>query len=320
METDLNHISSFNPAPWCPNGHFHTIGRSLLSRSSKPPHQRVEIPTPDDDFLELDVSVSSRDRDRPVVALFHGLEGSTDRFYITELMNLFYELDWAIVAVNFRGCGSRMNRKRRFYHSGETEDYETVFEWIERQFTGRPLGAIGFSLGGNALLKSLGEHGEEHPVDAAVAVSVPYDLALGSRVISEGFNRIYEYRFLRTLRKKLEEKRGRYPDLPTFSGNTLYEFDDQVTSRIHGFRDAEDYYESCSSTRFVPRIRKPALLIHSRMDPICPADAMPLAAIRDNPSLHYILTREGGHVGFWSRPGGWINETVGSWLADQLEP
>jgi len=315
-------ISPFRPAPWCLNGHVHTIGRSLLSRSAKPPHRRIEIPTPDDDFLELDLCDNSgSDNDGsgvPVIALFHGLEGSTDRFYITELMNLFYEWGWTSVGVNFRGCGSRLNRRRRFYHSGETEDFATVFEWIGRQFPGRPLGAVGFSLGGNALLKSLGEEEERHPADAAVAVSVPYDLELGSRVISKGFNKVYEYRFLRTLRKKLEAKRRVYPDLPEFTGSTLYEFDDQVTSRIHGFRDAEDYYETCSAKRFVGRIRTPALLIHSLADPICPASAMPLELVREKRALSYILTRDGGHVGFWSRPRGWINRTVGRYLADRL--
>lgn len=321
METDCTQIPPFQPAPWCLNGHFHTIGRSLLSTSAKPPHRRIEIPTPDDDFLELDLCEGGRQSDgRPVVALFHGLEGSTDRFYMTEMMNLIYQKGWTAIGVNFRGCGSRLNRRRRFYHSGETADYATVFEWIGREYPGRPLGAVGFSLGGNALLKSMGEQAERHPVDAAVAVSVPYDLALGARVISEGFNRVYEYRFLRTLRKKLAEKRRVYPDLPTFSGSTLYEFDDQVTSRVHGFRDADHYYESCSSVRFVGRIRRPALLIHSREDPICPASAMPADAIRDNDALSYVLTSEGGHVGYWSRPQGWINRSIGTYLENRLQP
>lgn len=308
MNTNLKYILPFHTAAWHLNGHFHTIGPSLLPNSGKPEHQRIEIPTPDDDFLELDVCTIQNSL--AVVTLFHGLEGSTDRYYISRLMRVLAENGYSVVAVNFRSCGSRMNLRKRFYHSGETEDYATVFKWIGQAFPDQKMGAAGFSLGGNALLKSLGELQGDHPVDVAVAVSVPYDLALGSKSISMGFNRIYEYRFLRTLRKKLNEKRRIHPDLPVFAGNTLFGFDDQVTSKIHGFKDAGDYYESCSSKHFVSFIQKPALLIHSSQDPICPVSTMPMDDIQKNPSLNYIVTPQGGHVGFWSKPSGWLDQTV----------
>lgn len=110
--------------------------------------------------------------------------------------------------MNFRGCGLRLNRQKRFYHSGETSDYKTLFDWIAAEFPGTPIYAAGFSLGGNALIKSLGELGSNHPISKAVAISPPYDLKLGSYNLQKGFNRIYEYRFMRTLKKKLEQKKN----------------------------------------------------------------------------------------------------------------
>lgn len=312
----LPNVPVFRSPSWCVNGHLHTIARSLLGDTDPPYDQRIEIPTPDDDFLELDII--RHENSKPVVALFHGLEGSSERYYMVELAKALDWLKLSVVALNFRSCGSRMNRRPRFYHSGETEDYATLFRWIQKEFPDRPIGAVGFSLGGNALLKSLGEEQSSHPVAAAVGVSVPYDLRLGSINLSRGFNRVYDYRFLRTLRKKLELKRQDHPKLPRFSGSTLYEFDDQVTSVIHGFRDAEDYYARCSSRKFITDIKKPTLLIHSDEDPLCPIGGMPLAEIKKNPCLHYIITDEGGHVGFWSEPEGWLNYIITSYLKEEL--
>ncbi|MDX1639031.1 MAG: alpha/beta fold hydrolase [Balneolaceae bacterium] len=317
LTTDLNHIPEFRPAPWCFNGHVHTIGRSLLTRAGDPYHKRIEIATPDGDFLDLDI-IKAPSR-RPVVVLFHGLEGSSKRYYMTELATALAGQQYTVIGVNFRGCSGRMNRKPRFYHSGETEDLDTVFRWVRERFPNSPIGAAGFSLGGNALLKSLGERQGDHPLKAAATVSVPYDLALGARHISEGFNRIYEYNFIRTMKQKLKEKRQQFPDLPEFRGQTLYAFDDQVTAPVHGFRDADHYYETCSSQRFLQHIRTPTLLVHSRQDPICPPDMIPVEKIDANASLSRLITGQGGHVGFWSRPSGWINRTLVNFFAKKFD-
>lgn len=295
---------------------MHTIACSLFVRSRLPDAKRIEITTPDGDFLELDVI--DQQNKRPVVVLFHGLEGSTDRYYIARLMRLCSSKGYSVVAVNFRGCGSRLNHLPRFYHSGATDDYKTTFCWVRNYFPDSAIGAVGFSLGANALLKSLGEEGSGHWSDASIAVSVPYDLKSGSLELSKGFNRIYEYRFLRTLRKKLDLKRDNHTDLPAFTGQTLYDFDDQVTSKLHGFEDAEDYYARCSSDQFIPQIYKSTLLIHSRQDPLCPIESMPLNEIKANPRLSYVITTEGGHVGFWSRQGEWLNEVIMSYFARNL--
>ncbi|TYP93381.1 hypothetical protein LX73_1083 [Fodinibius salinus] len=316
METNLRHIPDLPVPQWCVNGHVHTIARSWLGDTTLPDVNRIEIPTPDDDFLELDCAIHPNSES--VIILFHGLEGSSERYYIVELMKELLEEEYSVVAVNFRSCGSRMNNQPRFYHSGETNDYATVFNWISQQYPDKKMGAVGFSLGGNALLKSLGEEGSGHPLDAAIAVSVPYDLRLGSIRLSKGFHRLYEYRFLRTLKKKLVLKRQDFPNLPQFTGSTLFEFDDQITAPIHGFKSAEHYYEQCSARRFITDIQIPTLLVHSREDPLCPVEAMPVAKIFDHSKIDYIITEQGGHVGFWSQPKGWLNYIIRNYLHKKL--
>lgn len=316
MKTNLRHVPHFRAPRWCVNGHIHTIARSLTGDTTQPNVRRIEIPTPDDDFLELDCT--TQPESKAVIALFHGLEGSSDRYYIVELMKVLLDNNFSVVAVNFRGCGSRMNNRPRFYHSGETNDYRTVFNWIKEQYPAQNIGAVGFSLGANALVKFLGEEQANSPLEAAVAVSVPYDLRLGSILMSNGFHRVYEYRFLRTLRQKLEKKRERFPDLPAFSGSTIYEFDNQVTSFIHGFDGADDYYEKCSARRFVRDVKTDTLLIHSRQDPLCPIEAVPIADLNQNKVTDFIITDQGGHVGFWSKPKGWLNFIIENYLSSNI--
>jgi len=311
MQTNLAQIESFTSPNWCFNGHIHTITRSFSGDTQKPPVKRTEITTPDGDFLEIDLIIHPNNK--PVIALFHGLEGSSNRYYMIELMKKLSSRGFAVAAVNFRSCGSRMNRKKRFYHSGETDDIRTVFNWLGASFPNRKSGAVGFSLGGNALLKFLAENHPRKP-ETAVAVSVPYNLKKGSLKINKGFNRIYEYRFLRTLRKKLNKKRKQFPGLPRFTGSSLYDFDDQVTSRIHGFKNAEEYYRKCSSAQFVTNIETRVLLVHSKEDPLCPISEMPVDVIMANPFTDFIITERGGHVGFRSKPSGWLNNTIIDYL------
>lgn len=316
MRTNLRNVPAFSAPFWCFNGHVHTIARSLLGDTTLPAVNRVEIPTPDEDFLELDCHINSNSN--TIIALFHGLEGSSQRYYMVELMKALIRANHSVVAVNFRGCGTRLNKQPRFYHSGETSDYQTVFNWIGDKFPQKKIGSVGFSLGGNALTKFLGEQQQNSPVETAVAVSVPYDLRLGSLLLSKGFHQIYEYRFLQTLRKKLRKKREDYPSLPTFTGSSLYEFDNQITAPIHGFENAEDYYEKCSARKFISHIRTDTLFIHSNEDPLCPVEVMPLAKINQNDATDYIITPKGGHVGFWSKPRGWLNFVIENYLSSNL--
>lgn len=305
-------LPGYRPVSFHANGHGHTIILSMLGRKKRPPYRRMRIDTPDGDFLDLDVSEPREPR--ALAILIHGLEGSSDRYYIAGLSRKLFKEGYMTVAMNFRGCSGEMNRKRRFYHSGETGDLQTVMHWAGEQWPGLPRYAAGFSLGANVLLKSLGELGPNHPLKAAAAISAPFDLKAGSLAIGKGFNRVYEKYFLLTLKRKLEQKRRMFPDMPRFEGSTLYEFDDQVTAPLHGFRDAEDYYRTSSCGPFVSRIRKPALVIHSRLDPLCPFGMVPRQDIRQNPMLNAVFTDDGGHVGFASRPAGWLNRAVAAYF------
>ena len=304
-------IEPFKPVWWARNVHVHTIVASQFSNVEKPQNERVEIDTPDDDFLEADICIQNTNK--PIVALFHGLEGSTDRYYISNLMTELKKAGYSSAALNFRGCGSRMNKQPRFYHSGETEDYRTFFKWISENYPEKEIYAVGFSLGGNALVKYLGEEGNESMVTRAAAVSPPYDLKKGSRRMSQGFNRLYEINFMKTLVEKLEQKRQKM-SMPDFSGSTIYEFDDQVTAELYGFDGADDYYQQCSSKHFYGDVKTELLVIHSKEDTLCPIEFAPIQVMRENPFIQTCFTEEGGHVGFLSEPEGWLFRVLLQWL------
>lgn len=303
---------SFKSAPWCFNGHAHTVLCSLVFDSPKLHSKKIQIDTPDDDFLQLDVINSGAGH--PVAVLFHGLEGHSRRFYITQLAEHLISRNFSVVSVNFRSCGSKMNKQRRFYHSGETEDLETVFRWVQQNFRGSDIYSAGFSLGGSALLNFLKKHGTDQPLRAVSTISTPFDLRKGSINLEKGFNRIYSLLFLQTLVKKLKQKRITYPDLPIFDGSTLYEFDDQVTGPVHGFENADDYYYQCSSAFFIEKIKTETLVVHSRQDPLCPFHLAPVKQIERNPKITAHFPKKGGHVGFWSLPDGWLNQIIGDYF------
>lgn len=311
VEMEKIEFEKFNPVWWAPDVHTQTVIASF-SKTKDPDSERIEIPTPDNDFLELEV-VDLKNH-KPVVALFHGLEGSSERHYIQNLMSDLKKAGYSSVALNFRGCGKKLNLQRRMYHSGETEDYKTLFSWIRNTFTDSEIYAVGFSLGGNALVKSLGELGADHPISKAVAVSPPYDLKGGSLRMNDGFNKIYQKRFLNTLAEKTLLKRKQFPDFPQFNGNSVYDFDDQVTAIVHGFNGADDYYEQCSSKHFYKYVQKPLLVIHSKADSLCPLEFAPFEDLETNKNIRTLFTESGGHVGFISQKRGWLNRTIIKWL------
>lgn len=307
----------FNPVPWCINGHVHTVLCSLLFTAPRLNAERVLIDTPDDDFLELDIM--DHDNDKPVVILLHGLEGHSRRYYVTRMADEIYRRGFSVAMVNFRGCGDRMNRQRRFYHSGEISDLETVIKWVESNYPGRRIYSAGFSLGASVLFNFLREHGKNHPLDTVVSISTPFELKKGSLNLDKGFNKLYSNRFIKTLVEKLNQKRKIFPDLPHFTGSTLYEFDDQVTAPLHGFSSADDYYERCSSYFFMDQILTDTLVIHSKEDPLTPFRWVPTAKLQKNSNITPLFTEKGGHVGFWGKPKGWINKTVADYFENYRE-
>src|SRR6266550_2535409 len=294
----------YSPAWWIPGGHLQTLWGKLFRRQSPANTVLERWDTPDGDFLE--VHRLSAGTGAPRLLVLHGLEGTVRSHYAQGLLNEAARRGWGADLLIFRSCGPELNRTRRFYHSGETTDTAFVLERITGEYPASPLAIAGVSLGGNVLLKFLGERGEDLPAQlrAAAAISVPFDLSRSSRRINRGFSRFYQRFFLGSLRRKAQEKARRFPDLAPAEKiaalKTLEDFDNLITGPLHGFRDAEDYYRKSSSLPWLEKIRINTLLLSSVDDPMLPPEV--LDEVRDiadeNPYLHPQFVEEGGHAGF----------------------
>ena len=280
-------------------------------RRQPPAPTRIERwDTPDGDFLEIHRVDSPPEA--PRVLLLHGLEGTIRSHYAQGLLNEAVRRGWGADLLIFRSCGPEPNKARRFYHSGETGDLAFAVDRITAAYPRASLAIAGVSLGGNVLLKFLGEREDRLPsqVKAAAAVSVPFDLSRSSTRINRGFSRVYQRFFLGSLRRKALEKAARYPDLASVERiqelRTLEDFDNVITGPLHGFKNAQDYYEKSSSLSYLNRIRLRTLLLSAIDDPMLPPAV--LTEVRKiaerNPALHLEFPAKGGHVGFvaGSRP------------------
>ena len=290
----------FRPAVGLAGPHAQTIFANLARPAARPPLTRERWDTPDEDFVDVD-SFEGRPG-APHVVVLHGLEGSSRAGYVAAVLRGAAARGWGASALNFRSCSGAPNRQLRLYHSGETSDARWVLRRLRARVKG-PLVAVGFSLGGNVLCRLLEEDGTQAPVAAAVAVSVPYDLAACARQLDAGggVHAVYRVRFLRSLKAKARAKARRFPgafDVARMeAARGVWEFDDVVTGPVHGFRDAAHYYAEASSGPHVGDIRVPTLLLSAEDDPMVPAPVVPPAA-RANPRLTVVTTAHGGHVGF----------------------
>ena len=324
----------FNPAWWLPGPQLQTVGARLLRPRRGVQYERERLELVDGDFVDLDWVVDadgrSPDRDAPLVMVLHGLEGSSSSDYVRSTHRALVRQGLASLALNFRSCSGEPNRLPRFYHSGDTGDAAAVLALLRDRFPARRIGAIGFSLGGNVLLKLLGECGggvrEGLAPDAAVAISVPFDLSAGITTLERGLGPIYQHYFLRKLRRKLRLKadtlRGHVDVDALLAARTLRRFDGLGTAVLHGFRDAADYYRRASSKPYLAAIQVPTLLIHAADDPFLPASAIPRAEVEANPHLDAVFPEHGGHVGFVSGPPWapvfWAEQTAAAFLANRL--
>lgn len=292
---------------------------------------RVErLETPDGDFVDL--HHLDGPAGAPILFLLHGLEGSIRSHYIQGFLTEARLRGWHAVVMVFRSCGGELNRTRRSYHSGETSDTAFVVEYLQSQFQSSPLLLAGVSLGGNVLLKYLGESGADisRRIRGAAAVSVPYDLARSSRHINRGFARVYQWNFLRSLRSKASRKLDQFPDLVDAAkiarATTMFSFDDCFTAPVHGFADARDYYSKSSSIKWIGHISIKTLLLSASDDPFLPPEV--LEEVREiaakNDCLEIEFPPHGGHVGFiGSRnlltPVYYLERRVTNFLAERLE-
>ena len=319
----------YSPAWWIPGGHLQTLWGKLFRRQ-QPAQTLVERwSTPDDDFVQ--VHRLPAPQGQPRVLLLHGLEGTVRSHYAQGLLNEAARRGWGADLLIFRSCGTEPNRTRRFYHSGETTDAAFAVERIVKEFPTSPLAIAGVSLGGNVLLKMLGEKGNNLPTQlrAAAAISVPFDLARSSQRINSGFSRFYQRFFLGSLRRKAQEKATRFPDLAPqdkiLALRTLEDFDNLITGPLHGFRDAQDYYQRSSSLQYLKHIRLRTLLLSAIDDPMLPPQVLDEVreVARRNPALRIEFVRKGGHAGFiagfWPwRPFYYAEYRVGQFFAESF--
>ena len=324
-------MSEYSPAWWLPGAHAQTMWGKLFRRLPPQPTERVRLNTPDGDFVDLH-RLPPRDRDAPRLLVLHGLEGTIRSHYAQGLLAEAARRGWAADLLIFRSCGDELNLTRRFYHSGETADVAFVIDHILDESPAQPLVAAGVSLGGNVLLKYLGEKNTAvaPQLKAAVGISVPYDLARSSRHIDRGFARVYQRHFIRSLKRKTVAKLERFPDLVDREElsriRTMYQFDETLTGPLHGFSGADDYYRRSSSLGWLSKISIPTLLFNAVDDPFMPPDV--LADVRTvaagNPALEVDFPPHGGHAGFIAgsnpfRPFYYAEQRACEFLAGKLK-
>jgi len=329
----------FRPAWWLRGPHGQTIWGSITRPRRRVRLRRETLLTPDDDDLVLDHLDLPAAREGFRFILLHGLEGSTYSVYMQGLLDSVLGLGFAATAINFRSCArdpkrifrSLPNRRPRFYHSGETSDFDFVVRTLRARDPQVALLACGISLGGNVLLKWLGEHPGENGVAAAATLSVPYDLGAGAEFMTGGGGPFYVGRFLKTLRGKATEVVRRFPEVggrvdlrAAHAARTFREFDDAVTGPLHGFSGADDYYTRSSSIHFLDRISVPTLCISAEDDPFLPPQVLERARSLASPSVEFLVTPVGGHTGFvggrlpW-RSEYWAEQVMTRWLASQAD-
>lgn len=275
-----------------------TLWQTLIRRSPRIALRRERIELPDGDFLDLDWNECRRG---PIVVILHGLEGSSASHYARGMLKAVQDQGWRGVVMHHRGCSGEPNRLPRSYHSGDTGDFNHVLEVLRRREPQTALAAVGYSLGGNVLLKWLGETGDRDRLRAAAAVSVPLLLNRAADRLKTGFSRAYQWELLRRLRRSLRRKRA-HMDVPLAVGDlaalrSFREFDEHVTAPLHGFTGADHYYSASSSRQFLKNIATETLVVHALDDPFMTPDVIPARAELPD-AVRFELYPHGGHVGF----------------------
>nr|WP_297782658.1 alpha/beta fold hydrolase [uncultured Allomuricauda sp.] len=297
--------SNYTPPLLFRNGHFATIYSGIIRSVNGVVQKRERITLSDGDFLDLDWS-DAQHPSQKLVVLLHGLEGDAQRPYITGSVKILNRNGYDTCAVNYRGCSGEPNKKYRSYHSGATEDLIEILDHILNTKDYSDIYLKGFSLGGNLLLKYLGE-GNNVPKElkGAVAVSVPCNLYDSCRQLLSSKNILYAIRFKGNLLDKLKQKQQMFPekisDKDIKKIKTLKDFDDVYTSQAHNFKDALDYYEQCSSLQFLPNIKVPSLIINAKDDSFLGPECYPVKETDNNSKLYLETPSYGGHVGFWGK-------------------
>jgi predicted alpha/beta-fold hydrolase len=321
--------TTFKPAWWLSNSHLQTIYPALLRKAPIPPdYRRERLTTPDHDFIDIDYCGTGN---QPLIILLHGLTGSAQSGYIKGLQTALFKQGLRSAALNFRGCSGDSNNSARCYHSGETEDIHFLYQTLRQREPETLIGAVGFSLGGNVLLKWLGEQGQNLNLFAAVAVSVPLLLGICATKLDKGLARLYRGHLLNELKAYLRSKRQHLEGLDQsqeamkikalgdLSGiRSFWEYDDRVVAKLHGFDDVHDYYRRSSSRHYLKLISVPTLLIQAVDDPFMTSEVLP-GLDEISPTVQLEFTPHGGHVGFIAghiplRPHYWLEKRIPEFL------
>jgi predicted alpha/beta-fold hydrolase len=292
--------SDYQPPYWLKNPHFNTIYAALF-RKVELTYERERLDTPDGDFIDLDWSVRGADR---LIVVLHGLEGHAGRPYIKGTIRWFNHHGWDGVGMNFRGCSGEPNRQLHSYHLGASGDLQLVLDHIFALDRYRQIVLMGYSLGGNVVLKYLGEQGANlSPViRSGIAISVPCDVASCNREINRWHNWLYRWQFMKTMNEKILEKSKAHPEFEALpqgrKARNFNEYDEWYTAPIHGFEGAADYWQKTSCLQFIPAIQVPTLLVNALDDTFLSQQSYPYNHAKELGHFFLETPRYGGHVGF----------------------
>lgn len=313
--------SPFKPNWLLSNAHVQTMWQTFFRRDAEIITQRERLLLPDGDFIDLDWSGYEGG---PLVLILHGVAGNLHSPYAKGMLRAITEHNWCGVFMNFRGCSGEPNLLPRNYHSGETSDLQIVVQELQKRYPNKPIATVGFSMGGNVLLKWLGETGNQNPLKAAIAISVPFELEKSANHINKGISSFYQWWLLRDLRRlmlrKFKKVKNHTLSLDEITRiRSFWEFDTKITAPLHGFADAHDYYQKSSVKQYLKKIETPTLILHAKDDPfITPNAAEELQELSANLILE--ISDFGGHVGFvggtpWN-PTYWLEERIPEFLQE----
>jgi predicted alpha/beta-fold hydrolase len=317
--------SSFRPAWWLNNAHAQTLYPTLIRQIKAPIDRRERFELPDGDFVDLAWAINGLASDAPLVILLHGLGGDASSKYIAGLLQACNQQGWRGVLMHFRGASHEPNRLVRAYHSGDTGDIHCLLEVLTKREPHTKKALVGISLGGNVVLKWLGEQGVQSFVHAAVAVSVPFQLRLVADRINQGFSRVYQTYLLNRLRQVFRRKlalHGEFLANDIDSCDCFWTFDDRITAPLHGYANVHDYYRKASSRQYLASIATPTLIIHALDDPFMTPDVIPREEELSS-DITLEISRKGGHVGFIGGaipgfPTYWLDKRVPQFLLPYL--
>jgi uncharacterized protein len=327
-----NYPSPFKPAWWLNNAHLQTLYPSLCRQPPRIKTKRERFQTADEDFIDIDFF---GEEEWPLVIILHGLTGSSDSSYVKGLQETLFQQKLRSAALNFRGCSGEPNNTALWYHSGETSDLNAIYQILRHKQPDIPIAVVGFSLGGNVLLKWLGEQGENLDVFAAVAVSAPLLLGICATRLDKGFSKLYRNQLIRELKSglynkyhhlmqiNLPEEAKKLADLGDVSqAVSFWQYDEMVVAPLYGFQNAADYYNQNSGRRYMQNIQTPTLLIQALDDPFMTPEVIPPAA-EFSGMIELEITAGGGHVGFIYgtnpfKPKYWLDQRIPEFINRKL--